>query len=89
MTADDLLKEAILNALHRGVQRITFTKVNGDIREMKCTLKKDIIEKESGIIFEESKIKEYSPDVIRVFDTDIKEWRSFRFKSVLSIFEMK
>jgi hypothetical protein len=59
---------------------VTFTKKDGTERVMNCTLNPDIVPKVE--IKEGSKPRKESETSIRVFDTDIKEWRSFTVKSI-------
>jgi len=74
---------AFKEMLQKEVIEVTFTKVNGEERTMKCTLKPDIItdvtnnEKESIDIMDTT--------AIRVFDVDKNAWRSFRWDSVKEI----
>ena len=73
-------RESMLTNLREGACRVTFTKKNGDTREMLCTLEmRNIPEYKRPI--GESAIKE-NPEVIRVFDMEKYEWRSFRVDSV-------
>ena len=58
---------------------ITFTKVNGEVRHIRCTTNLDAIPQESRPVGTERYL---NPDVIRVFDLDLNEWRSFRYTSV-------
>jgi hypothetical protein len=59
---------------------ITFTKKDGTDRVMNCTLNPDIVPKIE--VKEDAKPRKVSETTMRVFDTDIKEWRSFTIKSV-------
>ena len=83
---DDMLIGMIRNLFHVTTMKITFIKANGDLREMNATLNFQTIPKEfwpaDNII--ESKTT-YSRDVLRVFDVDINEWRSFRWDSLKTI----
>jgi len=61
---------------------LTFTKKDGTIREMKCTLIEDLlpqIEKKTD------RVKKESNDVIAVFDLDKNAWRSVRYDSITQI----
>lgn len=65
---------------------VEFTKTNGDFRSMPCTLDPELL---PAIPLSESskpkKPKKPNDSVISVWCTDIKEWRSFRVDSVISI----
>lgn len=77
----ELDKEAIRDALHTGICVVTFTKKNGEERVMSCTLNEEFLPEQ--IDLEEAiQKKKPNPDVLAVWDTDIGEWRSFRWDSV-------
>lgn len=60
---------------------LTFKKVNGEIRKMRCTLNEELIpddKKSTG----DSKRKTPT-DSIAVYDLDKKDWRSFRYDSII------
>ena len=59
---------------------ITFIKKDGTERVMNCTLNPDIVPKVE--VKEDVKPRKVSETTMRVFDTDIKEWRSFTTKSI-------
>ena len=70
---------------------ITFTKVNGEQREMPCTLRPDVVpppvvhvtNTDNPIDF--PKVKKANPEVMNVWCTDKKEWRSFRIANFISV----
>lgn len=70
----------VKNALHSGVAIVSFTKANGEVREMRCTLRSDMIP--ATPIVEGKTSKKENPDVQAVWDLDKSAWRSFRFDSV-------
>ena len=55
---------------------VTFKKVSGDERKMRCTLRKE------DIPSAQTKIRELNTDVLPVWDLDAKGWRSFRIENV-------
>jgi len=75
-----LNRENMLDHLRENACRVTFTKKNGDIREMLCTLEMRNIPDHARPV-SESTVKP-NPDVIRVYDMEKHEWRSFRVDSV-------
>lgn len=77
----ELNKEEILDALHTGICVVTFTKKNGDERVMSCTLNDEFLPEQIDLE-EVVQKKTPNPDVLAVWDTDIGEWRSFRWDSV-------
>lgn len=74
----------LINMLKEQVVDVTFTKVNGDIRKMKCTLNSKIINGFTGIdyINDDNSIPEVT---LRVFDVEAEAWRSFKFLNVTEI----
>jgi len=79
----------ILDLLHSGECLVEFTKVDGTVRTMPCTLKAELLppQPEPKILAEGEvpKIKKENPDVVSVWCTDKKEWRSFRIANVISV----
>lgn len=65
---------------------VTFRKVNGDLRTMWCTLKKEYLPEQKDIaeVIDKS---EDEPKTIAVWDLEKQAWRSFRIDSVV-IFEI-
>jgi hypothetical protein len=63
---------------------VTFTKVDGTERVMNCTLKPDLLP-EAKPLAEGKEPRKESTTSIRVFDNDLKEWRSFTIKNVTRV----
>lgn len=78
---DGITKEGIRNLLRQAVIMITFTKANGTVREMKCTLSEKILPAKEVT---ESHRKS-SSDNCSVWDIDAQAWRSFRWDSINKI----
>ena len=86
---DDKLEKQIYDWL-KGIlptteATITFTKVDGTERIMKCTLEADKLP--PVVIKEDAKPHKQtdSTKALRVFDLDKKEWRSFTIKNLKRI----
>jgi hypothetical protein len=62
---------------------ITFTKKDGTEREMHCTLIENRIPKDKQP--KEPQVASTGGSAVRVFDTDIQEWRSFRWDSIKNV----
>ena len=62
---------------------VEFTKVDGSVRTMPCTLHPDLLP--PAVVTEGKKKKEPKPEVMSVFCTDKQEWRSFRVDNVISV----
>jgi len=79
-------RDVILDDLRQNVMRISFTKVNGEHRIMKCTLRKDLLP--ATYISEETVERDFhkeNKDVISAWDMEKGGWRSFRIDSVLYV----
>lgn len=74
-----LTKSEIVEQLKDSVCSVTFEKVNGEVRKMRCTLQDSVLPKQEG----KSK-KEQSDEVVSVWDLDKDSWRSFRIDKILS-----
>jgi hypothetical protein len=70
----------IRELLYEGVYDITFTKVNGDVRTMPCTLDSALLPPEPLKEFHETRV--YKPETLSVWCLDKMEWRSFRVANV-------
>ena len=79
MTRADIVK-----VLSNGIHTITFTKVDGTERSMPCTLDPAILP-HIELKEEKSVPRKLNMDTLRVFVTDIQEWRSFRIENLKNI----
>ena len=81
-----MTRQEIVNKLSQGIHTITFTKVDGTERTMPCTLDPVLLPTVDLIENEEKKVpRKLNIDTLRVFVTDINEWRSFRIENLKSI----
>lgn len=80
----NLIREQLYELLHTGECIIEFTKVNGEVRTMHCTLKTEMIPSVPVVEGKIVKEKKLNPDVMSVWCLDKKEWRSFRITNVIS-----
>jgi hypothetical protein len=87
--------EALRTLLLENECIVEFTKVNGEVRSMPCTLKAELVpdpipapnfphftNTDNPIDF--PKVKKENPNVMNVWCLDKKEWRSFRIANVIS-----
>lgn len=74
-------KEDVKNKLQNSICKITFTKANGEIRIMHCTLNESLLPKQIDLE-EEIQKKKPNPDVLAVWDVENSGWRSFRWDSL-------
>jgi hypothetical protein len=79
----DQRREYLINLLKENECTVTFTKVDGTVRSMPCTL--DAARLPAQVITESKKTRAFKPDVVSVFCTDKGEWRSFRVMNVTDI----
>lgn len=89
-TIDDntevLLHQWLKSMLVMGPATITFTKVDGTERVMKCTLEPNELPPAVPLAEGKTPRKEStSTKALRVFDLEKKEWRSFTIKNVKRI----
>jgi hypothetical protein len=86
-------REQLSDLLHTGECIVEFTKINGEVRTMPCTLNESLIppppvhetNTDNPIDFPiPKKEKKVNPDVLNVWCLDKKEWRSFRIANVIS-----
>lgn len=68
--------------LAQGEGTVSFTKLNGQERVMRCTLKEDVIPP-----YSEKGTRKNPPsgDVLVVWDLEIGEWRTFRYDRITSV----
>lgn len=71
---------AVKNRLAEGETRVSFTKSNGERRNMRCTTSIKLIPEDKL-----SPVDGSTDEVQRVFDLEKGEWRSFRWDSVLTV----
>lgn len=79
MTRDDMINE-----LRNRPCRVIFRKVNGEERDMMCTLNEEYMPENSVDTNSDKQSRGYSDDTIRVIDINKGDWRSFRVDSVIS-----
>lgn len=80
MHSYDELKEM----LHRGVYHVTFTKVDGTERQMRCTLMEEYLPK---VEYNNNPHRAENDASVAVWDLDKDAWRSFRVDSLIDIYE--
>jgi hypothetical protein len=79
-------RQEIVAKLSQGIHNITFTKVDGTERTMPCTLDPTLLPTVELIESEDKRVpRKLNIDTLRVFVTDINEWRSFRIENLKNI----
>jgi len=81
---DIMTRRAKLNdELNKKICIVEFTKIDGTLREMPCTL--DTAYLPPVALKEHHSTKLFKPEVMSVWCTDKEAWRSFRVENVISI----
>ena len=81
-----ITKQELTETLKQGVYEVTFTKLNGEVRTMPCTLSAAIIPpavKDDAIT--QTKVREVNEALMVAWCTDKKAWRSFRVANVTEV----
>ena len=78
---DDVSREGVRRILRTSVLDVTFTKVDGTERVMKCTLNEDLIPQTTR----SETPRKSNPDVCAVWDLENQSWRSFRWDSIQTV----
>jgi len=78
-----LSKAELKENLAKCFASVIFTKSDGTVREMLCTLMADHLPKQK--LDEERSPRAENDDVLAVWDVDKQAWRSFRLDSVINI----
>lgn len=77
-------KENLIELLRNNVVTVTFMKVDGTERVMKCTLMAEYVPNaptnNGQVLLQESESK-----AVSVWDTEVNGWRSFRVDSVKNV----
>jgi hypothetical protein len=80
-------KQKLLEQLRDGVVTVSFTKVNGERRDMQCTLNETLLPPKPMLTeqFEamDKPVRKENPAVQSVWDVDAKGWRSFHWENVI------
>ena len=75
--------QEILELLHKHDCEVTFTKVDGSVRIMPCTLREEAMPQRDVEKFHQTRV--VNENVISAFCLDKNEWRSFRVANVTDI----
>ena len=80
-------RENFLDALSKRTCNVIFTKADSSARQMQCTRNFDMIPKDRHPKPKDPSAEDYKPikenlEIVRVFDLEEGEWRSFRVESV-------
>lgn len=77
--------EETMDFLKKNIVEVEFTKVDGTVRKMQCTLMKDKIPPATKDPISQEKVRTVNENVVAVWDIEKEGWRSFRLDSVISM----
>jgi hypothetical protein len=79
-------RKNLQRVLQNSVMSVTFKKVNGEERVMKCTLDPSIIPPATKTDpLSQEKVRKINEEVLPVWDIEKEQWRSFRLDSITNI----
>jgi hypothetical protein len=81
MTADE--RNQFLRQLLKEDHEITFTKLDGSVRVMPCTLRDDAMPQRA--VNEHHQTRVYKPETLSVWCLDKAEWRAFKVMNVTDV----
>ena len=73
----------MFDTLANNLCEVTFTKLDGTLRTMACTLKREFLPESALTEHHRTKVVNYN--VLSVWCTDRQAWRSFRVENVMSL----
>ena len=76
--------------LSTSICQVKFTKANGEVRDMRCTLAGELIPEEARPkpLAEGAEPRKVNEDVQPVYDLDAQGWRAFRWDSIIEANEL-
>lgn len=77
----------IQDLLYKGVYEVEFTKLNGELRKMPCTLHRDWLPEKAVAELHSTKLLDH--ETMSVWCTDKQAWRSFKTMRVISLKELE
>ena len=75
------LHTSYLSSLYNNICFVNFTKMDGTLRGMRCTLRSDMLPAQTDL--EEHTQRKQTTESVAVWDLEVKGWRSFRTDSVI------
>jgi hypothetical protein len=79
-------RHEIIQLLDSNICEVTFTKVDGSVRVMPCTLNPAHLPPVTEKPVTEAKTnRKFNPDVVSAYCMDKQEWRSFRVANVTEV----
>jgi len=81
MAVNPYTRGEMVDMLKQQVCQVKFIKVNGEERNMQCTLKTNLIPENKRPTADDHGVQA-TIGIIKVYDTEKEDWRSFRVDSV-------
>jgi hypothetical protein len=78
-------RSTLKSILAEQVAEVTFTKVNGDIRVMDCTLDPSVLPQAVVTENKDKPARKTNENSLAVFDTQANGWRSFVIKNIQTV----
>lgn len=78
-------RNTLKSILAEQVAEVTFTKVNGDIRVMDCTLDPSVLPQVVVTENKDKSARKTNENSLAVFDTQANGWRSFVLKNIQTV----
>jgi hypothetical protein len=79
-----LTRNEMISQLLKKECRVVFTKVNGEERDMTCTLMAEALPARAASSDEKAELKGVNEETIPVWDVNQQAFRSFRVENVIS-----
>lgn len=78
-------QDKLVEFLKEGKVTVTFTKKDGTLRVMNCTLSKDLVTLNPPTPNVVKPTRKENPNQIRVYDLDAEGWRSFNYDTLIEV----
>lgn len=79
-------KTVLKQTLENGVNTVVFTKLNGEVRELYCTLNPEYLPvSDKQLLTENETPRKDNDNSLSVWDLDKKAWRAFRLDSIIEV----
>ena len=85
LATSDERNKYLRELLHEHDCEITFTKIDGSVRIMPCTLRPNVLPTRKSIKRHDDLLYKYNPDVLSVWCVDKSCWRSFVVMNVNNV----
>ena len=77
-------RSELIEKLKQGTITVKFNKLNGEFREMTCTLQESLLPEPAKVQSKQNN-KEPKPETLSVWDVNAKGWRAFRIEKIIEV----